>query len=64
MVSQMPEQSLSGARLSLPERHPVAMMFGSKHDQNRFRIETDGDMTMCMSGFSRGSNRPLCAWFR
>ena len=26
MVSQMPEQSLSGARLGLPERHPVAMI--------------------------------------
>jgi len=30
MVSQMPEQSLSVARLGLPERHPVAMMLGYK----------------------------------
>ena len=46
MVSQMPEQSLGGARLGQPERHPVAMMLGCKYNQNRFRIETDGDITM------------------
>ena len=46
MVSQMPEQSLSGARLGQPERHPVAMILGCKYNQNRFRIETDGDITM------------------
>jgi hypothetical protein len=46
MVSQMPEQSLSGARLGQPERHPVAMMLGCKYNQNRFRIEADGDITM------------------
>ena len=46
MVSQMPEQSLSGARLGQPERHPVAMILGCKYNQNRFRIETDGDITI------------------
>ena len=46
MVSQMPEQSLTGARLGQPERHPVGMMLGCKYNQNRFRIETDGDITM------------------
>jgi hypothetical protein len=46
MVSQMPEQSLSGARLGQPERQPVAMILGCKYNQNRFRIETDGDITM------------------
>ena len=46
MVSQMPEQSLTGARLGQPERHPVGMMLGCKYTQNRFRIETDGDITM------------------
>jgi len=46
MVSQMPEQSLGGARLGQPERQPVAMILGCKYNQNRFRIETDGDITM------------------
>jgi len=46
MVSLLPEQTLAGVTRGQPERQPVAMIVGCKYNRNRYRIETNGDVTM------------------
>jgi hypothetical protein len=45
-VSELPEQSLAGARNGQPRPHPIAYCFGCKHARQKFWLEPTGDLQL------------------